>query len=75
VHIHKYERWWMIFGFSMLAAFLVTIGFAAFIVPAILQSLFRWGAVALVAAALAYAGPLLDILHNPGFLAPGMRTW
>ncbi len=44
-------------------------------VPAYLQSLFRWGAVALVAAALAYAGPLLDILHNPGFLAPGMRTW
>jgi cytochrome c oxidase subunit 1 len=43
--------------------------------PAMLQSLFRWGAVALVAAALAYAGPLLDILHNPGFLAPGMRTW
>jgi cytochrome c oxidase subunit II len=30
VHIHKYERWWMIFGFSMLAAFLITIGFAAF---------------------------------------------
>lgn len=43
--------------------------------PAYVQSLFRWGAVALVAAALAYAGPLLDILHNPGFLAPGMRTW
>lgn len=43
--------------------------------PAWLQSLFRWGAVALVAAALAYAGPLLELLHNPGFLAPGMRTW
>jgi cytochrome c oxidase subunit I len=43
--------------------------------PAVLQSLFRWGAVALAAAVLAYAGPLLDILHNPGFLAPGMRTW
>lgn len=43
--------------------------------PAILQSLFRWGAVALVVAALAYAGPLLEILHNPGFPAPGMRTW
>lgn len=43
--------------------------------PQMLQSLFRWGAVALVAAALAYAGPLLDILHHPGFLAPGMRTW
>ncbi|HEV3153858.1 MAG TPA: cbb3-type cytochrome c oxidase subunit I [Candidatus Baltobacteraceae bacterium] len=44
-------------------------------VPAMLNSLFRWGVVALAAAALAYAGPLLDILHNPGFLAPGMRTW
>lgn len=43
--------------------------------PAALQSLFRWGAVALVAAALAYAGPLLELMHNPGFLAPGMRTW
>ena len=43
--------------------------------PAVLNSLFRWGAVALVAAALAYAGPLLDILHHPAFLAPGMRTW
>lgn len=43
--------------------------------PPYLQSLFRWGAVALVAAAFAYAGPLLDILHHPGFLAPGMRTW
>jgi cytochrome c oxidase subunit 1 len=43
--------------------------------PPMLQSLFRWGAVALAAAALAYAGPLFEILHNPGFLAPGMRTW
>jgi len=43
--------------------------------PAYLQSLFRWGIVALVLAALAYAGPLHDILRNPGFLAPGMRTW
>ena len=30
MHIHKYERWWMIFGFAMLAVFLVTIGYAAF---------------------------------------------
>lgn len=30
MHVHKYERWWMIFGFSMLAVFLATIGFAAF---------------------------------------------
>lgn len=43
--------------------------------PRVLQSLFRWGAVALVFAALAYAGPLLEIAQNPGFLAPGMRTW
>ena len=43
--------------------------------PKPLLSIFRWGAVALVFAALAYAGPLLDILHHPGFLAPGMRTW
>ncbi len=43
--------------------------------PRMLQWLFRWGVVALAAAVLAYAGPLLDILHHPGFLAPGMRTW
>lgn len=29
MHIHKYERWWMIFGFAMLAVFLATIGIAA----------------------------------------------
>jgi hypothetical protein len=43
--------------------------------PPMLQSLFRWGVVALIVAVLAYAGPLLEMLHNPGFLAPGMRTW
>lgn len=43
--------------------------------PPALQALFRWGVVALAAAALAYAGPLLDILHHPGYVAPGMRTW
>jgi len=43
--------------------------------PAMVQSLFRWGAVALVLAIIAYAGPLADIAHNPGSLAPGMRTW
>jgi len=43
--------------------------------PRMLQSLFRWGLVALIVAVLAYAGPLLEMLHNPGFLAPGMRTW
>jgi cytochrome c oxidase subunit II len=30
MHIHKYERWWMIFGFGMLIVFLLTIGYAAF---------------------------------------------
>ena len=30
MHIHKYERWWMTFGFGMLAVFLCVIGFAAF---------------------------------------------
>lgn len=29
MHVHKYERWWMTFGFAMLAAFLFTIGYAA----------------------------------------------
>lgn len=43
--------------------------------PPLFQSLFRWGVVALAAAAIVYAGPLLDMLHHPAFLAPGMRTW
>jgi cytochrome c oxidase subunit 1 len=43
--------------------------------PEPLQHLFRWGAVALVLAVLAYAGPLGELLRNPGYLAPGMRTW
>lgn len=30
MHIHKYERWWMAFGLTMLAIFLGVIGFAAF---------------------------------------------
>lgn len=29
MHIHKYERWWMTFGFCMLVVFLITIGYAA----------------------------------------------
>jgi cytochrome c oxidase subunit II len=29
VHINKYERWWMLFGLSMLVIFLAVIGFAA----------------------------------------------
>ncbi|PZR60110.1 MAG: hypothetical protein DLM50_00075 [Candidatus Meridianibacter frigidus] len=43
--------------------------------PPFLQPLFRWGALALALAVLAYAGPVHDMLQHPGFLAPGMRTW
>jgi heme/copper-type cytochrome/quinol oxidase subunit 1 len=43
--------------------------------PAPLQHPYRWGVAALVSAALAYAGPLGELLRNPGYLAPGMRTW
>jgi cytochrome c oxidase subunit 1 len=43
--------------------------------PAYVQPLFRWALVGLLVAMAAYAGPLLDLLHNPGFLATGMRTW
>jgi cytochrome c oxidase subunit I len=43
--------------------------------PPILQHLYRWGIAALILAALAYAGPLGELLRNPGYLAPGMRTW
>jgi cytochrome c oxidase subunit II len=30
MQIHRYERWWLTFGFSMLIGFLALIGFAAF---------------------------------------------
>lgn len=43
--------------------------------PAYVQWIFRWGAVAIAGAILAYAGPLISFLHNPGFAVPGMRTW
>jgi cytochrome c oxidase subunit I len=43
--------------------------------PEMLQHVFRWGALALVLAVLAYAGPLGELLRHPGYLAPGMRTW
>jgi len=45
------------------------------VTPAALQRLYRWGMLALVLAVLAYAGPLGELLRNPGYLAPGMRTW
>jgi cytochrome c oxidase subunit I len=40
-----------------------------------LQRLYRWGALALMLAVLAYAGPLGELIRHPGYLAPGMRTW
>lgn len=43
--------------------------------PSFLQPLFRWALVALVLAVAAYAGPFGDLLRNPGYLAPGLRTW
>jgi cytochrome c oxidase subunit 1 len=43
--------------------------------PVILQSLFRWGAIALALAIVVYAGPIGEIVRNPGYLVPGMRTW
>ncbi|HLY03561.1 MAG TPA: cbb3-type cytochrome c oxidase subunit I [Candidatus Cybelea sp.] len=47
----------------------------AAVTPALLQHVFRWGALAFVLAVLAYAGPLGELLRHPGYLAPGMRTW
>ena len=43
--------------------------------PQPLQHLYRWGALALILAVLAYAGPLGELLRHPGYLAPGARTW
>jgi cytochrome c oxidase subunit 1 len=43
--------------------------------PRALDSIFRWGAIALVLALLAYAGPVAELVQHPGYLAPGMRTW
>ncbi len=45
------------------------------VTPPLLQHLFRWGAVALIVAIFAYAGPMSEMLRMPGYLAPGMRTW
>jgi cytochrome c oxidase subunit 1 len=39
------------------------------------QAIFRWGAIALVLAILAYLGPILELMHTTTYLAPGMRTW
>ncbi len=43
--------------------------------PAVFDRLPRWGAVAILLAVLAYAGPLQEQLSQHHYLAPGMRTW
>lgn len=43
--------------------------------PMIFENLPRWALIAIALALLAYAGPLTELLHHPGYLAPGMRTW
>jgi len=43
--------------------------------PMVFELLPRWGAFALALAAVAYSGPLGELIRHPGFLAPGMRTW
>jgi cytochrome c oxidase subunit 1 len=43
--------------------------------PAVFDRLATWGAVAIVLAVLAYAGPLHEQFSQQHYLAPGMRTW
>ncbi|HTX56673.1 MAG TPA: cbb3-type cytochrome c oxidase subunit I, partial [Candidatus Acidoferrales bacterium] len=43
--------------------------------PPALEHLFRWGAVAIVLAILAYIGPFSELIHSNVPLAPGLRTW
>ncbi len=43
--------------------------------PMIFERFGRWAALALLLAIVAYTGPLGELLRNPGYLAPGMRTW
>jgi cytochrome c oxidase subunit 1 len=43
--------------------------------PPALDMLWRWGAVSLALALLAYAGPVIEQLRAHAYLAPGMRTW
>ncbi len=59
---------------SMAVAF-ATPGSSTDTTPALLQSLYRWGLIALVLAVVVYAGPAGDLIRHPGYLAPGMRTW
>jgi cytochrome c oxidase subunit 1 len=43
--------------------------------PPVLDSVGRWGAVALGLAVVAYAGPVIQQINAHAYLAPGMRTW
>lgn len=43
--------------------------------PALFQHLFRWGFIAIALAVIVYAGPIGELLRNPGYSAAGMRTW
>jgi cytochrome c oxidase subunit 1 len=43
--------------------------------PAIFDRLGMWGAIAIVLAMLAYAGPIHEQFSQHHYLAPGMRTW
>jgi cytochrome c oxidase subunit 1 len=43
--------------------------------PAALDKIGQWGVVAIVAALLSYAGPIVQQLTLHAYLAPGMRTW
>ena len=48
---------------------------AAMPIPAFLDQIGRWSAVALALAVLAYVGPLANQIAAHAYLAPGMRTW
>ena len=41
----------------------------------ILDNVWRWSAVAIALAVLAYAGPLAQLISAHAYGAPGMRTW
>ena len=43
--------------------------------PAALDKIGQWGVIAIVAALISYAGPIVQQLSLHAYLAPGMRTW
>jgi cytochrome c oxidase subunit 1 len=43
--------------------------------PAALDKIGQWGVIAIVAALLSYAGPIVQQISLHAYLAPGMRTW